>query len=134
METVIIAIIIGVISTIYNQLKKNIKGTPQLWPLLGNRLEFQRVNKKTETGVRNQADAQVQEAPSRPIRKRDNVVDASKKEQLPMNGHEPESFIDTENQEYPVNLPEEKTLIDAVIWSEILGEPRGKRPYFTRKN
>jgi hypothetical protein len=29
--------------------------------------------------------------------------------------------------------PDEKTLINGIIWSEILGEPRSKKPYLPRK-
>ncbi|WP_066257688.1 hypothetical protein [Neobacillus drentensis] len=30
--------------------------------------------------------------------------------------------------------PDEKTLINGMVWSEILGEPRSKKPFFTRKS
>jgi hypothetical protein len=33
---------------------------------------------------------------------------------------------------YSLN-PDEKTLINGIIWSEILGEPRSKNPYLPRK-
>jgi hypothetical protein len=33
---------------------------------------------------------------------------------------------------YSLN-PDEKTLINGIIWSEILGEPRSKKPYLPRK-
>jgi hypothetical protein len=29
--------------------------------------------------------------------------------------------------------PDEKTLINGMVWSEILGEPRSKKPFFPRK-
>ena len=29
--------------------------------------------------------------------------------------------------------PDEKTLINGMVWSEILGEPRSKKPFFQRK-
>jgi hypothetical protein len=29
--------------------------------------------------------------------------------------------------------PDEKTLINGMVWSEILGEPRSKKPFFARK-
>jgi hypothetical protein len=36
--------------------------------------------------------------------------------------------------ESPYSLnPDEKTLINGIIWSEILGEPRSKKPYLPRK-
>jgi hypothetical protein len=34
--------------------------------------------------------------------------------------------------QYSLN-PDEKTLINGIIWSEILGEPRSKKPYLPRK-
>ncbi|OIK16599.1 hypothetical protein BIV60_03785 [Bacillus sp. MUM 116] len=33
----------------------------------------------------------------------------------------------------PSNGPDENTLINGIIWSEILGEPRAKRPYFPKR-
>ncbi|MEH7130031.1 hypothetical protein V7103_17675 [Neobacillus drentensis] len=29
--------------------------------------------------------------------------------------------------------PDEKTLINGIVWSEILGEPRSKKPFFARR-
>nr|WP_263325683.1 hypothetical protein [Neobacillus sp. Marseille-Q6967] len=31
------------------------------------------------------------------------------------------------------NVPDEKAIINGIIWSEILSEPRAKRPYFSKK-
>jgi hypothetical protein len=43
--------------------------------------------------------------------------------------------VDTiQDKESLISLyPDEKTLLNGIIWSEVLGEPRSKKPYFPRK-
>lgn len=39
-----------------------------------------------------------------------------------------------ESDDIPFEKPDDKTIINGIIWAEILGEPRAKKPYFPRKS
>ncbi|NWQ40073.1 hypothetical protein MLOOGBEN_05105 [Bacillus sp. EB106-08-02-XG196] len=42
--------------------------------------------------------------------------------------------IEVESDDIPFEKPGDKTIINGIIWAEILGEPRAKKPYFPRKS
>jgi hypothetical protein len=39
-----------------------------------------------------------------------------------------------ESDNIPFEKPDEKAIVNGIIWAEILGEPRAKKPYFPRKS
>ncbi|MEH7276175.1 hypothetical protein [Neobacillus vireti] len=43
------------------------------------------------------------------------------------------SRLEVKTEDNTLEKPDEKTIINGIIWAEILGEPRAKKPYIPRK-
>ncbi len=133
LETILIAVIVGVISAIYTQSKKNSKETGSVRPFFSNWLKSQEKVKNQRASTAGKLAAPVQQ---RSIQSQQRAGrDASRKstsqaKDVSQRGIE---SLEIEDQLYPIEVPEQKTLVNAIIWSEVLGAPRSKSPHFTRK-
>lgn len=136
MQTITIAIIIGIITTIYKNAKKSKNGETQSRPVSINRGDFQEAYKRLkENSTRTIQPESL--LPNEPV-----LMSVENMEQRPNNSLRNEmnpivketQKIEKGNEEFLVNgFAEQKKLVDAVIWSEILGEPRSKKSYFANR-
>ncbi|MBY0145725.1 hypothetical protein [Neobacillus niacini] len=145
METIIFLIIVGILSSIFGKGKgKNNPGRNK--PFSGKgfddfrkmvELQMDSIPKKTgqiSTGqpVKQQsADIQhnsIQEK-FQELKQKPEVDRMQVSQPQPLKV----SRIQSEPDNVPLDRPDEKTIINGIIWAEILGEPRAKKPYFSRK-
>lgn len=134
METFLFLIIIGVISALFKGTQKNLKeSTAWKRPFSVNQPDFQAATKKIKTMATGKAAApKQQEAAILP----GNGTETKKCNDRAVNQDQKEfnlAQLKEQDAKQPSVLPEQKTLADAIIWSEILGEPRAKKPHFTRR-
>ncbi|MEH7254771.1 hypothetical protein V7111_21930 [Neobacillus niacini] len=137
METIIFLIIAGILSSIFGKAKgKNspvrtkpftIKGFDDFLTKVDQQLgntsiktrqisTVQPVQHKFQDIEENQhvkVDSQM--APAEPVKR---TVPAKKK---------------VVTEDFKFERPDEKTIINGIIWAEILGEPRAKKPYLSKK-
>ncbi|WP_040207945.1 hypothetical protein [Neobacillus jeddahensis] len=154
METILFMIIIGVLSTIFGKAKKK-QGRSSKKPLLTNSMQefrtmFKEINKPVQAGkVPNQTEIKMAD-------KTASVLISEKKletEYLQVRQESEVSRVgmstirqqaekisaqtsrgEQEDDESMVSThPDAKTLINGIVWAEILGEPRSKRPYLSRR-
>jgi hypothetical protein len=143
LETIIFLIIVGILSSIFGKGKgKNNPGRTKPFSGKGfddfrKMVELQMENKPGKTGqistgqpVKQDMDIQLvsieekyQELKQRPVVDR-SLMSKSRKET---------SKNVVESDDITIERPDEKTIINGIIWAEILGEPRAKKPYFSRK-
>lgn len=143
METIIFLIIVGILSSIFGKGKgKNNPGRTKPFSGKGfddfrKMVELQMENKSGKTGqistgqpIKRDMDIQpisieekYQELKQKPLVDR-NLMSRSRKET---------SKKVVESDDITIERPDEKTIINGIIWAEILGEPRAKKPYYSRK-
>ena len=145
METIIFLIIVGILSSIFGKGKgKNNPGGSK--PFSGK--GFEDLRKMVEVQMDNFPKKTGQISTGQPV-KQSNIKHTSIEDkyqelkQKPevvdkMQGSQPQplkvSRIQSETDNVPLDKPDEKTIINGIIWAEILGEPRAKKPYFSKKN
>lgn len=138
MEGIIIAIIIGVITSIYTKGKKPRKS--QANPFSIGKSDFQEMYRKLrESTTANSlaaADTKVTVKQSKHVEKIDTPMSSMSVSTKPVPGGQISRIQNQDKQpkevEYKHNLEEDvpnEQFVNAVIWSEILGPPRAKRPY-----
>lgn len=140
MGTITTFIIIGIITTIYKNAKKSKNIATQPRPVSINRSDFQDAYKRLRENTAKKSPSAVQPEsilPNEPV-----LVEVDKVEQKSYNSlrNEMNQVVkethkaEKENEEFLINgFTEHKKLVDAVIWSEILGEPRSKKSYFAKR-
>lgn len=150
METILFMIIVGVISTIVGKSKNNqgkSKGRPlSVDPMKEVRTLFDEFNnnKPRETfSVETKTSSESKERPLGNLEKEyeqiRNESEASRTRMAAARQQAEKIIVpskeDDQHQFEPPGLeqPDPHTLVNGIIWSEILGEPRAKRPYFLKR-
>ncbi|WP_342432356.1 hypothetical protein [Neobacillus sp. FSL H8-0543] len=144
METIIFIIIAGIFSTIINKAKGN--SQPKNKPFTANRFDDFRTLFENQAADPEQLEAPEKVSRGQQVLQEVNLQDIEKKYQ--QNKQEPlpsrVSRTDSQNrmnkprpkikvEEIVSGSPNKNTVINGIIWSEILGEPRSKRPYSAKK-
>ncbi|MDF2854387.1 MAG: hypothetical protein K0Q87_238 [Neobacillus sp.] len=143
MESIIFIIIAGILSTIFSKAKGN-NGSKNK-PFIAT--QFDDIRKLFEQEEDNEP-AETPEKVSRgqQVIQEVNLQDIEKKYQQMKQVSEPIQYSRTEpknrmNKPRPklkadgivLGKPDKNPVINGIIWSEILGEPRSKRPYLAKK-
>ncbi|MDQ0197250.1 hypothetical protein [Neobacillus ginsengisoli] len=153
MNTLIFMIIVGIISTIFSKAKGN-KGPTKKKTYSFNNIDDLRElfnNNKTT----NHPQRQTRTIPSVNIENQPDNMESIEKKYLKIKQVseanpvgmvilpppeqkliEPVKKIENDKKEEErlafSDIPDAKTLVNGIIWSEILGEPRSKKPYFAK--
>jgi hypothetical protein len=143
METILFLIIAGILSSIFGKAKgkSNSGRRTKSFPAKGFD-DFRTKVEQQMMGPRNKGqistgqpankvtDLQSMEEKYQEI-KQNPVVTKSQVKQL-----QPSKVVRIEEVSDDISFekPDEKTIINGIIWAEILGEPRAKKPYFPRKS
>jgi hypothetical protein len=143
LESIIFIIIAGILSTIFSKAKGN-NGSKNK-PFIAT--QFDDIRKLFEQEEDNEP-AETPEKVSRgqQVIQEVNLQDIEKKYQQMKQVSEPIQYSRIEpknrmNKPRPklkadgivLGKPDKNTVINGIIWSEILGEPRSKRPYLAKK-
>jgi hypothetical protein len=143
LESIIFIIIAGILSTIFSKAKGN-NGSKNK-PFIAT--QFDDIRKLFEQEEDNEP-AETPEKVSRgqQVIQEVNLQDIEKKYQQMKQVSEPIQYSRTEpknrmNKPRPklkadgivLGKPDKNPVINGIIWSEILGEPRSKRPYLAKK-
>lgn len=146
METILFMIIVGIISTIVGKTKSN-QVKPGSKPFSMGQLkdvgklfdEFTN-NKPRETfSVETEKHTESKQRSLDHLQKEYEQVrqesETSRKKMAAGRQQAESSKIDDHQQTESLSLehPDSNTLVNGIIWSEILGEPRAKRPYFQKR-
>jgi hypothetical protein len=143
METILFLIIAGILSSIFGKAKgKNNPGKTKPLPAKG----FADFRTKVEQQMMGIPRNKGQISTGQPAKKETNLQSMEAKyqeiKQNPVNSktqrnqlkiRESAARMKVESDETPFEKPDEKTIINGIIWAEILGEPRAKKPYYPRK-
>jgi hypothetical protein len=139
METIIFLIIAGILSSIFGKAKG--KSNP------GRTKPF---TAKGFTDIRTQVEQQMMNKPAKPGQisvgqpaNTDNnlpgiegkYLEIKQKHVVPIKQMEmpiESTLRKVESTDVSLEKPDEKAIINGIIWAEILGEPRAKKPYFSR--
>lgn len=147
MSTIIFMIIVGVLSTIFAKAKGN-KEPSKSKSFSFNRFDDFRelFNNKTtnhlpkETSPKPSMKPEFQPGNLESIEKKylqiKHIPEASPRPELKQTEQVKMTEKDRkeEGKEQFSESPDAKALVNGIIWAEILGEPRAKKPYFMRKN
>lgn len=144
METIIFLIIVGILSSIFGKGKgKNNPGRNK--PFSGK--GFDDLRKMVELQMDSIPKKTGQISTGQPIKQGIDIQHNSIQEKYQELKQKPEvdrmqvsqqhplkvTRIQTEPDNVTLEKPDEKTIINGIIWAEILGEPRAKKPYSSRK-
>lgn len=150
METILFMIIVGIISTIFGKAKRSQGHSPKK-PFSTNGMEDIRTlfkeftnNELGETSpIRTDQKTALPQNNIKNLEKEyQQVRQESESSRMGMAATrlQSEKLKDQtmqarENESDPIisNDPDPKTLINGIIWSEILGEPRSKKPYLAKR-
>ncbi|MEC1522927.1 hypothetical protein P9D43_13040 [Neobacillus niacini] len=138
METILFLIIAGILSSIFGRAKgNNSPGRRKPFTAKG----FDDFRTKVEQHMENTSTKTRQISTGQPVaQKLQNTVENvqlmnSVPPRMPeklVKPHE-STRIEVETDGAALEKPDEKTIINGIIWAEILGEPRAKKPYIPRK-
>lgn len=151
METILFLIIVGILSTIFGKSKRNqgqsskklfkangIDDVRTLFKELSNNQHINDKPNKTEQKVeipeKKLHNLETEYLQVRQESEASRVRMAAKR--LPNGEKMKEQTIQSINEEGEAmisKIPEGKTLVNGIIWAEILGEPRAKKPYFAKR-
>lgn len=135
METILFLIIAGILSSIFGKVKgKSNSGRTKPFTAKG----FNDFRTKLEQQMENTPRTE-QISTGKPVIKETHFQDLEKYEEIRQNpvmsNVQAGPMISVEpSEDDSLKKVEEKTIINGIIWSEILGEPRAKKPYFSRKS
>jgi hypothetical protein len=140
LETIIFLIIAGIFSTIFSKAKGN--NGQKNKPFTANRFDDVRTLFESQTTESEQLAIPKMVSRGQQVLQEVNLQDIEKKYQQMKQESEPSrvSRKDSHNrmnkprpkiqvEEIVSVSPDKNTVINGIIWSEILGEPRSKRPY-----
>lgn len=143
METILFLIIVGILSSIFGKSKgKNSPGRTKPFSTKGfddfrTKVEQQmfgvpRNKGQISTGqpANKVTDLQSMEEKYQEIKQNPSISSTQVKKLHPSKV----VSIEVESDDIPFEKPDEKTIINGIIWAEILGEPRAKKPYLPRKS
>jgi hypothetical protein len=143
METIIFLIIVGILSSIFGKAKGNSnpgrtksfsgKGFDDLRRMVESQMEI----KPVKTGQISTGEPVKQDIAIQPITIEEKYQELKQKPVVDRiqvgNSRNEAPRIVVESEDIPFEKPDDKTIINGIIWGEILGEPRAKKPYFSRK-
>ncbi|MFP7297587.1 hypothetical protein [Neobacillus niacini] len=144
METILFLIIAGILSSIFGKAKgKNNPGTrTKPFPSKGFN-EFRTKVEQQMAGIPSNKEQMIssgvsvnQENDTKSLEKKYHELKQypviPKLQEKPL---QPSKNVKTKVESGDITLekPDEKTIINGIIWAEILGEPRAKKPYSSRK-
>jgi hypothetical protein len=143
METILFLIIVGILSSIFGKAKgKNNPGRTKPFSAKG----FDEFRTKVEQQMMGVPRNKGQISTGQPAKKETNLQSMEEKyqeiKQYPgISGTQIKKLhpnkgvnIEVESDNIPYEKPDEKAIVNGIIWAEILGEPRAKKPYFPRKS
>jgi hypothetical protein len=143
METILFLIIVGILSSIFGKAKgKNNPGRTKPFSAKG----FDEFRTKVEQQMMGVPRNKGQISTGQPAKKETNLQSMEEKyqeiKQYPgISGTQVKKLhpnkgvnIEVESDNIPFEKPDEKAIVNGIIWAEILGEPRAKKPYFPRKS
>ena len=143
METILFLIIVGILSSIFGKAKgKNNPGRTKPFSAKG----FDEFRTKVEQQMMGVPRNKGQISTGQPAKKETNLQSMEEKyqeiKQYPgISGTQIKKLhpnkgvnIEVESDNIPFEKPDEKAIVNGIIWAEILGEPRAKKPYFPRKS
>jgi len=143
METILFLIIVGILSSIFGKAKgKNNPGRTKPFSAKG----FDEFRTKVEQQMMGVPRNKGQISTGQPAKKETNLQSMEEKypeiKQYPgISGTQVKKLhpnkgvnIEVESDNIPFENPDEKAIVNGIIWAEILGEPRAKKPYFPRKS
>jgi hypothetical protein len=142
-ETILFLIIVGILSSIFGKAKG--KPTPgKTKPFTAKRFDDFRTMVEQQMGSIPKKSGQISEGQA--------VTQDSKFQDIELNYQEIKQNLvinrmqisqseqpkvtrkEVESNNVSFERLDEKTIINGIIWGEILGEPRAKKPYFSKKN
>lgn len=140
METILFLIIAGILSSIFGKGKsKSNSGRTKPFTAKG----FTDIRTQVEQQMRNKPRKPGQISIGQPAKVDTNLPSIEGKyleiEQMPVvpikHLEQPieSTRLKVDSADVSLEKPDEKTIINGIIWAEILGEPRAKKPYFSRK-
>ncbi|MEH6994289.1 hypothetical protein V7075_16495 [Neobacillus drentensis] len=144
METILFLIIAGILSSIFGKAKgkSNPVRRTKPFPAKGfddfrTKVEQQMMGVPRNKGqistgqpAKKETDLQSMKEKYQEIKQNPDVPKSQLKQLQPSKA----ARIEEVSNEIPFEKPDEKTIINGIIWAEILGEPRAKKPYFPRKS
>jgi hypothetical protein len=143
METILFLIIVGILSSIFGKAKgKNNPGRTKPFSAKGfddfrTKVEQQMMGVPRNKGqistgqpAKKETNLQSMEEKYQEIKQHPGISGTQVKKLHPSKGVR----IEVESDNIPFEKPDEKAIVNGIIWAEILGEPRAKKPYFPRKS
>ncbi len=149
METILFLIIVGILSTIFGKGKR--KGTPSAKrPFSTNSKDIRTIFKeltnyepsktspinselKVESINNNLQDLEKEYQQVRQESEISRIGMAASRQIAEKNNDQPIMNKPEDNETVIFEKPDANTLVNGIIWSEILGEPRSKKPYMTKR-
>jgi hypothetical protein len=141
METILFLIIAGILSSIFGKAKGksnprrtkpfNAKGLNDI----RTQFEQQMMNKPRKSGQISTGQPALQDT-NLPSLLEEKYLEIKQKPVVPLKQLEQpveSTLLEVDSTDISLEKPNEKTIINGIIWAEILGEPRAKKPYTSRK-
>jgi hypothetical protein len=138
LETILFLIIAGILSSIFGKAKgKNNPGRTKPFTAKGfndirTQIEQQMMNKPRKLGQFSTGQPAAFQDTNLPGIE-ENYLETKQKAVVPIKKLEhpiEPTVLEVDSADVLLEKPNEKTIINGVIWAEILGEPRAKKPYF----
>lgn len=140
METIIFLIIAGILSSIFGKAKgKSTPGRTKPFTVKGLNERSPQVEPQMTTKSRKSGQVSI----GQPAHQNTNFHSPEEKyleiKQQPvvsnkqLEQQKKTTLFKADSQDVSLENPDEKTIINGIIWAEILSEPRAKKPYFPRK-
>jgi hypothetical protein len=140
LESLALLIIIGILTALFNKNKAVKKGFSKAKPFVSNYGNVQDIYKKLKEVTTTQYSDLFQKEPTlldqvdleytEKMAKSQEETSVMKQDQLVQKPEEVQKVKKVSNKINPVD---NNHLVNAIIWSEILGEPRAKKPYSSRR-
>jgi CRISPR/Cas system CMR-associated protein Cmr5 small subunit len=140
LESIALMIIIGILTALFNKNKAVKKGFSKAKPFVSNYGNVQDMYKKLKEATTTKYSDFSQKEPT--LLEQVNVEYTEKMAQIQEETsvmkqdqlvQKPEEVQKIKNESTTINQIDNNHLVNAIIWSEILGEPRAKKPYSSRR-
>lgn len=131
METILFLIIAGILSSIFGKAKGKSK-QGRIKPFTAKGFNDLRTRVEQSTGKFTTGKPANEDTPIQSIEEKYQEI-----KQKPVVARSQASQVATRIEVEPENdlfeKPDDKDIINGIIWAEILGKPRAKNPYFSKK-
>jgi hypothetical protein len=139
METILFLIIAGILSSIFSKARgKSNPGRTKPFTAKG----FTEIRTQVEQQMMNKKRIPGQISVGQPAKANSNLPNIETKYQeikqqpvvpiKPPEQHSESTLLKGDSADVSLEKPDEKTIVNGIIWAEILGEPRAKKPYFSK--